>query len=409
MLIDHSAPRSEYFLGLQDALKQAGLAEPVLVIDGDRLDANLSFLHSDVPSELAIRLVSKSLPCLALLRRARSALGTDRLMTFNLPMLVELAKAMPDADQMLGKPLPVAAAASFLREDLPPEAVGRVRWLVDTAKRLTEYEALGAELDRPLLIVLELDVGLHRGGFEPGPLLAETLERIRRSDALRFAGFMGYEAHLAKVPTIGGWRDRQVSGVQALYAQANRMATDILGDRVWQKQGLESAEGGAVRNAAGSPTYRFYRDGSVADEIAIGSALVKPTDFDLDLLAPYRPALFVATPALKVLKGTQIPVLEVLDRLKRLLNPDLAQTVFIHGGYWKAEPVDPPGLRTNPTYGRSTNQEMLNLGRRAKIEADDFVFLRPTQSESVMLQFGTIAVYSQGAIQETWSAMPASA
>ena len=412
MLIDHSAPRSEYFLQMQEALKQAGIAEPVLVIDGDRLGANLEFLSSDLPEAMAVRLVSKSLPCLPLLEKARSILGTDRLMTFNLPMLIDLAKAMPDADQMLGKPLPVAAAASFLREDLPPEAADRVRWLVDTAKRLTQYEALGTELDRRLRITLELDVGLHRGGFEPGPLLAETLERIRRSEVLQFAGFMGYEAHLAKVPTIGSWRDRQVRGVQALYGRANRLATEILGDGVWEAHSRESADGGAaqaVRNAAGSPTYRFYRDASVVDEIAIGSALVKPTDFELDLLEPYRPALFVATPALKVLRGTQIPALEFLDRLKRMLDPDLAQTVFIHGGYWKAEPVDPPGLRTNPTYGRSTNQEMLNLGRRAKIEADDFVFLRPTQSEAVMLQFGRIAVYAGGAIQETWSAMPASA
>lgn len=399
MFVDHSAPRSEYFLGIQAALHRAGLAEPVLVVDGERLDANLAFLRSDVADELAVRLVSKSLPCLPLLAHARSSLGTDRLMTFNLPMLVELARTMPEADQMLGKPLPVAAAARFLQTELPDEAADRVRWLVDTDERLAQYEATASELRRSLRIVLELDIGLHRGGFVPGPELGQALERLRRSDVLRFAGFMGYEAHLAKVPTVLGWRRRQIQAVQDLYRRADALALEVFGER----------PADAVRNAAGSPTYRFYENTDVADEIAVGSALVKPTDFDLETLASFQPALFVATPALKVLRGTRIPVLEVFDRVKRLLDPDLAQTVFIHGGYWKAEPVDPPGLRINGTYGRSTNQEMLNLGRRATIQADDFVFLRPTQSEAVMLQFGTVAVYRGGEIQDTWATLPPSA
>lgn len=400
MFVDHSGPRAEYFLTLQEALRQADLAEPVLVIDRDRLNANLDFLRSDVPPGVSIRLVSKSLPCLPLLRQARAALDTDRLMTFNLPMLIDIAKTMPEAEQMLGKPLPVAAAAHFYRQDLEPQSLDAVQWLLDTRRRLGEYEQLAQSLGRPLDVVLELDIGLHRGGFEPGTELVEALEEIRRSQQLSFAGFMGYEAHLAKVPAFGGWRARQAARAGALYEEANALATEVLG---------EDAATDMLRNVAGSPTYRFYRDDSIANEISIGSALVKPTDFETDLLEPYQPALFVATPALKVLATTRIPVLEFFDRVKRWLDPDLAQAIFIHGGYWKALPVDPPGLRTNATYGRSTNQELLNVGARANIEADDFVFLRPTQSEAVMLQFGSIAVYEKSEIQEIWPTLPASA
>jgi len=36
------------------------------------------------------------------------------------------------------------------------------------------------------------------------------------------------------------------------------------------------------------------------------------------------------------------------------------------------------------------------------LQQDDFVFLRPTQSESVFLQFGDIWVYENGAITERW-------
>ena len=400
MFIDYSAPRAPYFLQIQEALRRADIASPILVLDLQRFDANLTFLRSDVPRELALRLVSKSLPCVPLLRHAREALGTDRLMTFNLPMLIDLARAMPGAHQLLGKPLPVAAARQLYREGVPSEPVEKVTWLVDTPRRLAEYGDLAQELDRTLSVALELDVGLHRGGFEVGPRLADALTTLRDHNGLRFGGFMGYEAHLSKVPTLLGWRDRQVASVQAVYRDANRMAREILGE-----EGLE----GSVRNGAGSPTYRFYRGTDVIDEVAVGSALVKPTDFETDLLKPFQPALFVATPALKVLDRTQIPVLEALDRVKGWLDPNLARTVFIHGGFWKAEPVDPPGLRINGTYGRSTNQEMLNLGRRTEIEPDDRVFLRPTQSEAVMLQFGHVAVYQDGEISEVWPTLPPSA
>ena len=43
-----------------------------------------------------------------------------------------------------------------------------------------------------------------------------------------------------------------------------------------------------------------------------------------------------------------------------------------------------------------------NLERKLEIAADEFVFLRPHQSEAVFLQFGDIAVYEAGAITERW-------
>ena len=74
-----------------------------------------------------------------------------------------------------------------------------------------------------------------------------------------------------------------------------------------------------------------------------------------------------------------------------------------------ADPVDPPGLEYNSTFGRSSNQEMLNGGPELEIAADEFVFLRPHQSEAVFLQFGDIAVYEDGEIVGRWPVFPASA
>ena len=165
----------------------------------------------------------------------------------------------------------------------------------------------------------------------------------------------------------------------------------------------------ATRNAAGSPTYRLYENTDTANEISVGSALVKPTHFDTDLLAAFQPAAFIATPVLKSFDQTRMPAIEFADGAKRMLDPNLDKTIFIHGGNWMAEPEDPPGLRYNSFFGHSSNQEMLNGGTDTDLQPDDFVFLRPSQSEAVFLQFGDIAVYENGAIVDSWAVFASSA
>jgi D-serine deaminase-like pyridoxal phosphate-dependent protein len=271
-----------------------------------------------------------------------------------------------------------------------------VHWLIDTEQRLGQYLELADALEVRLDIALELDVGLHRGGFVAGPELRRVLERCLSAPNLRLSGVMGYDAHVAKAPEVLGLRRRSLSAAQKAYSDVLAMVAQI------HEQPLQ------IRNAGGSPTFRLHRDTTVANEVAVGSALLKPTDFDTDLLAQYLPALFIATPAIKVSGRMQTPVLEALDPVKRALDPNLAKTVFIHGGYWKARPEDPPGLTYNATYGRSSNQEVLNGGAETELYNDDFVFLRPTQSEAVLMQFGKIAVYEDGAITGYWAPFPLS-
>jgi D-serine deaminase-like pyridoxal phosphate-dependent protein len=56
--------------------------------------------------------------------------------------------------------------------------------------------------------------------------------------------------------------------------------------------------------------------------------------------------------------------------------------------------VYPEGAHTNSLYGRSSNQELVNIPKSSDIQVDDFVFLRPTQSEAVMSQFEQVWLYS---------------
>ena len=45
---------------------------------------------------------------------------------------------------------------------------------------------------------------------------------------------------------------------------------------------------------------------------------------------------------------------------------------------------------------------MYNGSPDTALQVDDQLFLRPTQSEFVLLQFGDLAVWKDGAIQDWW-------
>ena len=155
-------------------------------------------------------------------------------------------------------------------------------------------------------------------------------------------------------------------------------------------------------NAGGSPTYQMYDNGAYPfNELSAGSCLVKPADFDLPTLVDHIPASYIAAPVLKSLDRGRVPVVD-LGGLQALWDPNRQRAFYTDGGYWKAEPVSPAGLSTNSLLGRSTNQELLNGSSSIDLAVDDWVFLRPSQSEFVFLQFGDIAVFEKGRISERW-------
>lgn len=387
-----------YFQELSRALAQAGLATPTLVLDTHRLAANTAVLAKQLGSEYHYRIVVKSLPSIPLLKQVMAGTGSNRLMVFHQPFLNAIAEQLPQADVLLGKPLPVGAAARFYQQLRPgagsfqPE--NQLQWLVDSQQRLQAYRQLAQSQRRPMRINLEIDIGLHRGGFIDEASLAPALDLIENSAWLTLSGFMGYEPQIMKAPGPRDWlRDQAMVRYQRLVSFA--------------EQHLGRSLAGLTFNTGGSSTYQLYRGLSAqlpVNELAAGSGLVMPSDFDLPTLAGHQPATFIATPVLKLLGETRIPGAPGLGELHALWNPNRARTAFVYGGNWQASPVSPPGLTPNPIYGRSSNQEMLNLASELPLAVGDRVFLRPHQSESVFLQFGDLAVFdpNTGTITGRW-------
>lgn len=376
---------SIYFATLSDALKAAGIFQPALVLDRDRLDRNIALVRERLAPGLAVRLVDKSLACLPLLSHIGKALGTNRFMTFHPPITAAVLKAFPDADLWYGKPMPVDTARAVLSKGSADWL--RVCWLIDTEERLAEYGALAAELGTDLRIAFEIDVGLHRGGFASPEALSQALKLLPAR--LRCEGVMAYEAHAPHIPGLFGGPAKALAKASALAASF----VACLGED--QRR---------ILNIGGSKTALLH-EGGVANEVSMGSAFVLPSDFDTPGLDGFQPAAFIATPILKVVEP-MLPGPSAVSRLLQALGRFPRKGCYLYGGKWMAEPVFPEGMQTNSLLGLSSNQQFMGLPGDATARSGDYAFLRPTQSEAVLQQFGSIAVLSGGKIVDRWPALP---
>lgn len=391
---DRGRPHDAYFARLNQLLRQEGGGVPQALIDLDRLDANADLLAARLGSR-PLRLVAKSLASGGLLDYLARRLGCSRFMVFHQPQLEQLARLFPKSDLLLGKPMPASAALAFYQQlprQLRFDPSRQVTWLVDSPERLQQYVELGRALGQTLQIALEIDIGLARGGFATPVALGTALQRLGASKApLNLRGLMGYDVQVAHAPFWIG-RDRALAESNDRYQGFIQAAQ---ASPLWPKHPL--------LNGGGSLTYPLHANGkSPLNELAVGSALLKPSAFDNELLHDHQPALWIAAPVLKVQDGA-LPFLQGAQSALEGWNPNRRRAYYLYGGNWQAEPVSPPGLAYDGLYGRSANQERLIGSPGTALGVDDWVFLRPAQSEGTLAGFADLRLLRRGNLVGRWS------
>lgn len=378
------APHDGYFLQWQQRLQQQGYGTPQLLIDRQRLIANCQRLRDFFPSGKNYRVVAKSLPSVPLLKTVMDITGSHSLMAFHEPFLRVAVAEFPASDILLGKPLPVSAAAHFYRHR-PANTFNdsaQLQWLIDSIERLQQYLKLAQQLDRPLRVSLEIDVGLHRGGFDDLSIFSQALSVIgEHPEQLILGGLMGYDAQVGKLPAIV---ERATITAQKSQQRYREFVNTL------QHHPAALWRDDLVLNSGGSGSLFFHGADSPANDLAAGSLLLKPQDFDLPALSEFTTAAFIATPVLKAFQGTRIPGPLPLGKLWQGWDSNRATSYFTYGGYWLASPLSPTGLSANSLYGHSTNQMLFNGSGRQALQVDDWIFFWPHQSEAVLLQFGDL-------------------
>jgi D-serine deaminase-like pyridoxal phosphate-dependent protein len=372
---------AHYFKQLTLDLKQQGIATPQLIVDQSALNHNIQYVQQQLvqATHLKPRLVVKSLACLDLLKAIAEPLNTQRFMVFHQPHLISILENFAEADILLGKPMPAQTVRDFYQQHADWSAAN-IQWLVDTEQRLAQYLEIAAQYSLCLQISVEIDIGLHRGGVQCDAEFAAILNLIQQHPQhLKLSGLMGYDAHVTKIPTIIKKPEQAYQQSQAIYANYQTLI-QLQFPSLWRNA--------LCFNGGGSPSFSFHIEKSVCNDLSFGSMLLKPSDFDSPYLLILQPALWIATPVLKVLPFTQLPAMTFLNKL-----PHASKALFIYGGYWMATYVYPPQSHPHILYGRSSNQELVNVPKNCDIEVDDFVFLRPTQSEAIIPQFPTLNVH----------------
>jgi D-serine deaminase-like pyridoxal phosphate-dependent protein len=383
---------STYFRSLSVALRDAGRYRPTLVIDLGRLDANLEIVRSRIAPGVALRVVDKSLPSIPLLARVMEKLGTRRIMSFDLSVTCAVQQAFPDVDILFGKPMPTAALRALF-DTMTPDAIAdfaaRTVLLADSVSRVEQLAALATTRDIRLHVALEVDVGMHRGGLKTPAAVSDAAQVALASSSLILEGIMGYEAHIPAIPGFAGGAAGEAKAVRArLAAFADALPSGCR----------------RIINSGGSKTVLTYADPGAATELSVGSAFVKPTDFDVEALAALKPAVFIATPALKVVDA-MLPGPAWMTTVFQRLGLFGKKGCFLYGGHWMAKPVFPEGMRESGLWGHSSNQQFMALPATCELQADDLVFFRPKQSEAVLWQFGEIQLFSGGRIVGAWPAI----
>ncbi len=395
---NNGQPYNDYFASLNQSLKNQGNYLPNMLIDLDLLDRNIETLKQQLNPNSNYRIVAKSLPSPELLGYIMDKVKTNKLMLFHQPFLSQIATDYPHSEILMGKPMPARAAALFYQQ-LPVDNQfnhsKQLQWLIDSKERLKQYLALAQQQNLSLQVNIEIDIGLHRGGLQSPVELDELLALIKENARhLSFSGFMGYDPHVVKLPSIVKSPEQAYSESQAIY--------QAFIDRLYQ-QAPEYKNQLLCFNGAGSPSLPLHKNKTVANDLCAGSCLVKPVDFDIPTLTPFVAAAFIATPVLKKMLGTQLPAIEFAKDVLPLWDENTQQTFFIYGGNWLAEFESPKGLQGNGLFGTSTNQTIVNGAKKVNIEVDDHIFLRPTQSEFVFLQFGDLITFRKDQLLNQWS------
>nr|WP_283841424.1 alanine racemase [Bradyrhizobium manausense] len=365
----------------------------------DRLDRNIDRLvrSAKTGGQRNLRIAVKSVPSPGLVDYIAARAGTNSGMVFHRPFLQAMARQRPEGNLLLGKPMPVAAAATFYNEDYGAFVPSRqLQWLIDSEARLAQYLELAQARGLRLRVSLEIDVGLHRGGFPEPAAMAKALHIVvDHPQHLTFSGFMGYDGHIMGLPKF--LASGEAESVKARYAAF----IDVL------RTGFpQLAQEPLTFNGAGSPTFRYHEIGSPLNDMAVGSALLKPIHYDLPGLEDFEPSAFIATPVLKRQPNPGPPTVEWLSGPMTAWDHNKANLLFAYGGNWTAEPESPAGVHRAEIY-RSSNQEGYYAAEGVPLAVDDFLFLRPTQAEGVLLQFGDLIGVRGEKIECRWPVLQA--
>jgi D-serine deaminase-like pyridoxal phosphate-dependent protein len=368
-----------------------GQRMPFAFVDLDVLDENIRQIAARAQGK-RVRLASKSLRCVAMLRRILAADACFQgIMCYSAREAVYLASQGFD-DLLLGYPC-------WHREDIAwvaraTQAGARIALMVDSAAHVEQIEAVASEYGVRLPLCLDMDMsldvpGLHFGVWRSPLRTAEQarplIERIAQSEHVWLDGVMGYEAQIAGV----GDAYPGQAAKNALVRQLKRRSAREVARRRAALVELVRSYGVSLRFVNGGGTGSMATTGAeaVVTEITVGSGFYSPALFDNYTGFRYLPAA-----------GYAIEIVR---------QPAPAIYTCLGGGYTASgaagadklpKPYLPRGARLLPLEGAGEVQTPIQYNGPLTLNPGDPIFMRHAKAGELCERFPTLLLVSNGAI-----------
>lgn len=281
----------------------ANLQPPFAVVELGAFDTNAAILRRNALGK-PLRLVSKSLRCRALMRRALAQPGFKGVLAYTLPEALWLAEEFDDV--VVAYPTANADALRQLAGDA--ELARRVTVMVDSVEHLDFLQgAVGSRPGKSLRLCLELDmsldllggkvhIGAHRSPVHTPEQALAMAHEIDKRPGMRLVGLMGYESQIAGIQDTAGSASLKYPLVRLMQRisraeLAERRAEAVAAVR--SVADIEFVNGGGTGSVVSTAA-----DPSVT-EIASGSGLYSPALFDGYRSIRPLPAAFFALPVVR--------------------------------------------------------------------------------------------------------------
>jgi len=232
---------------------------PALLLDLDIMERNIAAMANffkGVDAELRPHLKTHKTPILAHKQIEAGAIGMT---------CAKLGEAEPLVESGIREIL-------IANEIVGPAKMGRLLSLaksadimvcVDNPRNVEELSEAAEAVGAPLRVLVDVDVGMHRCGVQPGEPALALAQEVEGAKALKFAGLMGYEGHAVEIPSFQERRKTAEKSMKLLI-ETKELVEDA---------GLEVS----IVSAGGTGTYEITGTYPGVTEVQAGSYIVMDT------------------------------------------------------------------------------------------------------------------------------------
>ena len=229
------------------------LPTPCIVADLDTLEKNLARMDKFFDGkQCRLRPHFKSHKCVTLANRQLSLINTVGITCAKLSEAEQLvAGGVNDvliANQVIGADKARRLAALNRR--------ATVRVAVDSRLGVEQLGTAGQEIGVDIGVLVEVDIGMNRGGVQPGPPTLQLVEIVARTPGVRFVGLQSYEGHLVTL------RD---------YDERKRLVTEAMQPLLETRRQLGQMGFSLFISSGGTGTYDITGHIDGIDELQCGS------------------------------------------------------------------------------------------------------------------------------------------